>query len=120
MDLKDRVCSWELAKRLCELGEPQDSLWWWVDDGVQGWVLLYEPNINNATRKIVSYSAFTVAELGERIPVLFINRLRKSRFGGEWRYYRREIDLPHGLNEVNARAKLQIYLLENKLQRGEK
>ena len=36
MELKDQVCNQELSKRLCELGVPQESLFYWVEDTTSG------------------------------------------------------------------------------------
>lgn len=71
MELEKQVCSRELAKRLKELGFKQESLFYWA----QG--LTIYPNAPFANSKwrnggktpLYGYSAFTVAELGEILPL---------------------------------------------------
>lgn len=102
MELNQQVCSLESAKCLKELGVKQESLFYWHEtarlDGIN--------NINQS--KINSkycYSAFTVAELGEMLrecPQLNWCDLYTG-------------DLIFQPTEAEARAKMLIYLLENKL-----
>jgi hypothetical protein len=116
MTLQDQVTSLELSKRLKELGVKQDSLFYHVrisdtPDGRQDW-LLRSSKWGDAC--IEEYSAFTVAELGEMLPsrytIIHINPNREQRW-----------DLSYKQNywldksEAEARAKMLIYLLENKL-----
>lgn len=114
MKLKDQVCSLELAKRLKELGIKQISLcYWWQHDN-DCWdltVSVYPTSTNNYI------SAFTVAELGEMLPHM-INTYKGNR---EWKWecsYNSGNDY-HSKSgaetEADARAKMLIYLLENKL-----
>lgn len=124
MELKDQVCSLESSKRLKELGVKQESLFWWVDfinnacttkDG-KGFeshrfqCLYNDDGIYEMEDKVYleikgKYSAFTVAELGEMLrecPQL------------NWCYLYTG-DLIFQPTEAEARAKMLIYLLENKL-----
>jgi hypothetical protein len=123
MNLEQQVCSLELAKRLKELGVKQDSLFYWhtgiVPQGLVTKEWVSERNVSAST-----YSAFTVAELGELLP-------RKITKGG-WDYflicttggkikdirYERDGESAHSLGEyteADARAKMLIHLLENNL-----
>ncbi len=62
-------------------------------------------------------SAFTVAELGEMMPKGFASYFRKRL--NNWQciapYAEPEVPHTHSVTEANARAKMAIYLLENKL-----
>lgn len=128
MKFEEQVCSLRLANRLKELGVKQESLFYhWAteieNDGLTWWIVSEkEPRKGKRIRELPGkqpISAFTVAELGEMIkeantqganinvPVLTTD--------GSW------TSIPHGLSieitesEANARAKMLIYLLENKL-----
>lgn len=118
MNLEQQVCSLELAKKLKELGVKQESLFTWSREeptvpyrlvyGVaQPWQTADEEH---------AYSAFTVAELGEMLPSSIHHgnlQLWKTRKGWTMAYY------PHHKmtadTEADARAKMLVYLLENKL-----
>lgn len=119
MKLEDQVVSLELAKKLKELGVKQESLFWWhecqrPEDG-HVWSYIenyYRIDTDRAFEEVVA--AFTVAELGEMLPPG-----RKS-----WRYT--DFDgckwmceqVGHheeAATEADARAKMLIYLIENKL-----
>lgn len=142
MKLEQQVCSLESAKRLKELGVKQESLYNWLeaDDGAR---LMKNPTLDTY-KYFDQYSAFTVAELGEMLPKRLkhhwkVGSMYKFKKGtyvdlriscnertSEWvvSYYG-----DTGLNdmkdiyfygeiaktEAEARAKMLIYLLENKL-----
>lgn len=90
MKLEDQVCSLDLAKRLKDLGCPQESLFWWIDMGeIDKRSPYYKPyfrlesdstaksrvyNNRNDEVKEEQYSAYTVAELGEMLPYYLVNR----------------------------------------------
>jgi hypothetical protein len=103
MKLENQVCSLELAKKLKELGVKQESLFYWVRHWNEGkWVdkLFY---LKDEDDKVNSFtSAFTVAELGE---MLTKQQIKNSLDGSND-------------TETNARAKMLIYLVENKLIEG--
>lgn len=122
MELKDQVCSLELAKKLKKLGVKQESLFFHDDQGrIIYWGV--EP-------KECMYSAFTVAELGEILPwrVQKENRfyvLECEKGGKPWYWVNyeygetRDVDFDCWTEESNteadARAKMLIRLLENNL-----
>lgn len=135
MKLEDQVCSLASAQKLKELGCKQESLFIWkVDDRLDdlGYELVpvagYTTSVRNRHN---NYSAFTVAELGEMLPEYigewFLEMYKDSSnlASEEWflvRYVERdgiggeEIKTGfHCSNEAEARAKMLIYLLENKL-----
>lgn len=115
MKLENQVCSLELAKKLKELGVPQESLWYGLGESIT-----HNPN-NDAV------SVFTVAELGHKIGMHYHIRTNTTRGNKQWsvtvqikeygigaavcpKVYTQKAD-----TEANARAKMLVYLLENKL-----
>jgi hypothetical protein len=114
---ENQVCSLELSKRLEELGVKQESLFCWC--GEVGHINLelnavYDSECN-PYYKICS--AFTVAELGDILPNWFDSGRREEN-DYMCRVFEKESDIRHHTfdgTEANARAKMLIYLLENKL-----
>ncbi len=136
MKLEDQVCSFELAKRLRKLGVKQESLFWWVP-----WLREEYPK-NHPVKAVETenfhvgeynpadfkkkYAAFTIAELGEMLPIT----VHTTRFemGYPWQSHYKVLDLTESLSpkleykhheaansEADARAKMLIYLIENGL-----
>lgn len=134
MNLEDQVCSLGLAKRLKELSVKQQSLFWWLEGHNTDEYFLYpndpffphegwqEPQED---KRGGGYSAFTVAELGD---------IYKHLSRGDFNYISQYIpeekrwmawesedgiyengDFIYADSEANARAKMLIYLIENKL-----
>ena len=129
MNIKEQVCSLKLAMKLEELEENQQSHWYWcecnnADFGEIGeWLLIQHYSINWN-----EYAAFTVAELGERMPFpisyqgkrCFISSERtKSDDGDEWEcgiftlHKGTPLKYVFADTEANARAKMLIWLIEN-------
>lgn len=112
MKLEDQVCSLELAKRLKELGVAQYSFFYWIKRKLKK----HRPFVSCLVgdHHIEIASAFTVAELGEMLPHGFWSS--KSADGYDCGF---EQDLEQYVEtkktEADARAKMLIYLLENKL-----
>ncbi len=128
MNLEQQVCSLDLAKRLKELGVKQEGQFFW-----QGYLH------SGHTIELVQFgkvdgnydycAAFTVAELGEMLPPEInwgqgfksLQILLLSDQPRKWdvRYYLGGSGIaPRGQSaetEADARAKMLIYLLENKL-----
>lgn len=138
MELENQVVSLELAKKLKELGVEQESLFYWKEfrafrDGEE-----IEPNYYLKTKEEVFdsghnyFSAFTVAELGEMLPseinFPFKNGKRRSRNSSLKSYFGNGLNWKNviytkageagawvnGNTEADARAKMFIYLIENK------
>lgn len=139
MQLEQQVCSLELAQKLKELGVKQESLFRWrftndfsIKKGFkfEKEVQLKPVNPHDTHFGVYSYiSAFTVAELGELIPywldiegspqivcygqgktiqAVDMEKNEIVEYQGkllEWKAY----------TEADARAKMLVYLLENKL-----
>lgn len=127
MELKKQVCSLELAKKLKKLGAVQESLYFWVEAETKTKII--KPRIwrvedvvgEQDFMKYDEYSAFTVAELGEILPfddvTLEYSPMPEYYSDTKWVCITGE-----GCNqkiiaetEANARAKMLIYLKENKL-----
>ena len=129
MKLENQVCSLDLAKRLKELGVNQESLWWWVEDIASNIHLCY---INKADMfhsikiakeplPVNSYSAFTVAELGEMLPDWEEDMIYIFRDCDTWFVQYRKCGFGKAIADFNANtladamAKMVIYLKERKL-----
>ena len=135
MKLKDQVVSLEYAKKLKELGFEQDSCFYFVHESA-GWGPgdkwhVYPKNYSFRSSclqvgKDAGISAFLTSELGEMLPVfikpkfkeyrLVIKNWRNNKWTAEYRSIK---DFPKkettDKTEANARAKMLIYLKENKL-----
>jgi len=118
MTLEDQVCSLELAKKLKELGVRQKSAFYWTErEIVFGGYGTRKVELERREGERVS--AFTVAELGEMLPLhkLFQKRFEKGgsiycAIEDETGNYIFEEDAP---TEADARAKILIYVIENQL-----
>lgn len=119
MKLIDQVCSLELSMRLKELGVKQSSLFCWSEapslKKSEYWRIYYKGT--NEIHSELDYSAFTIAELGEMLPDWSESRKRAHQ---DWTCTVRDKNSDknwHSFSEseANARAKMLIYLLENKL-----
>ena len=122
MKLEHQVVSLELAKRLKELGVEQESLFWYSKLNGELKVKFFDEDDYLDISEMEVYSAFTVAELGEMLPVGYHTfaagpRLEDRMYicyytnaNGDRFDYAQEAD-----TEADARAKMLIYLLENKL-----
>ncbi len=121
--LEQQVCSLELAKRLKELGVPQESLFWWrttKNDPSDALIL----DMRDAHSRYFDYvSALTVADFGE----IFPERIEEDnlRFGMHKMYPGWQVGYLTG-NDImkycewkntlaDACATLLINLLENKI-----
>ncbi len=122
MKLESQVTSLKLSKRLKTLRVKQESLWYWVDKYGQ-WVLVSEVYENpewdfKNKKERKNYSAFTPAELGEKLPggemsgtektaqneyICYVGRI-SSKITGHKEFKDK--------TEANARAKMLIYLRE--------
>lgn len=127
MKLENQVCSLELSKKLKELGAEQDGyyIWYKHKDLEQQFQINpkgYQIHPKQGDNKFIEwYSAFTVAELGEMLPN---DKIRIFKMNDRFFVESYEIDNLEFSNagerfvdksEANARAKMLIYLIENKL-----
>jgi hypothetical protein len=124
MKLEQQVCSLELARKLKKLGVEQDSIFFWCKFlGSPDYDLISGENEPNEYDDLIS--AFTVAELGEMLPKKIRENeyLRIIKNGKNWEVAYGFFDWDGfedtckrtDFTEADARAKMLIYLLENKL-----
>jgi hypothetical protein len=122
MKLEAQLTSLKLSKKLRELGVKQDAFWSWYDTTDYDDIPRLNRSDENCPVCTLSkqtfedkYSAFTVAELGE-IGKLEMISWYNPRFE-KWavaREYDDQLRLYED-TEADARAKMLIYLIENKL-----
>jgi len=133
MKLEDQVCSFELAKRLKELGVPQESLFYYcLPEGgkTDKDRFISFSGSNDFCQQDTCYfnhdyiSAFTVAELGKKIrPALKKHpNISLPTYGtfddDEIWFFKYALHHAKALfveTEADARAKLLIYLIEHGL-----
>lgn len=110
MELSKQVCSLELAQKLKELGvnKPSYCAWKIWNDGTSN-LLVDIPYVDPEDKRL--FSAFTVAELGELLPINVCYRWT-SRSNGHVLHFGDERFIAD--TEADARAKMLVYLLENK------
>lgn len=115
MKLENQVVSLELAKKLKKLGVKQESVWVWAIGGDKcedKWTLLLRDDDSWSATEVIS--AFTCAELGEMLPEDILCFKHQDGKGFFIRHRTKEIYFVED-NEANARAKMLIYLIKNKL-----
>lgn len=117
LPLEKQVTSLEISKCLKELGVKQESLYRYYTTRYKE--LLGDPELSpsGATLEGIypeNYSAYTASELGEIIPYPH----HTTRGEKDWRcsaYIPDKDYNSNGNTEADARGKMLIYLLENKL-----
>lgn len=114
MQLENQVSSREPSMRLKELGVKQESLFYWTKVSRASDEQEFKLTLGNQINREMC-SAFTVAELGEMLPV-DIRSYKSTNWEGDWvcleiKGLRMEIEK----TEADARAKMIIHLIENKL-----
>lgn len=138
LSLERQVCSLALAKRLKELGVKQDGLFTWIKNFHTNdlWRIGDYVDIGNNNEAIarrlepwfaIGPSAFTVAELGKMLPDAiekdaWTYTLQIDKWNDDEVWDVSYINADGALlvdfyekTEADARAKMLIYLLENKL-----
>ncbi|MDD4584800.1 MAG: hypothetical protein PHR33_02940 [Bacilli bacterium] len=122
MELQQQVTNLELSKRMKELGFKQEGLFMYREWKTGMLSLDYLPHKNafgyNPTLDFLgSYTAYTVAELGEMLP----KECKSFKEGKDfyWECERIGADkyrsVSGGNTEADARARMLIYLKENNL-----
>lgn len=129
--MKDQVISLALAKKLKDLGVPQEASYWWVAD-VEDWTnaeLVGDNWTDYSYRDCLKVAAFNVAELGEMLPryvdirglmwPLEIVRTSIWRlYYGDWRGAAETaviLSAPTGASEAEARGLMLALLIEKDL-----
>lgn len=153
MKLQDQVTSLEISKRLKELGVKQESVFFWAKTKLvkKEWVWHLRLSIDDSSGQFATpfdlteitgkdnpaCSAFTVAELGDMLPEVIIEKgtplntkkspvhypLRITKGVDRTEYETIYWEVRYGDiiisnandTEADARGKMLIYLLENKL-----
>jgi hypothetical protein len=117
MKLEDQVTNKELSENLEKLGVNQNGQWWWHSHPESDSVFIEKYDyVSNDSLSVPLFSAFTVAELGEMLPVNLTTSGRKTDS-----VYSCIYGTPDGMmckesdTEADARAKMLIFLIENKL-----
>lgn len=126
MKLEQQVVSLKLAQKMKELGVKQESLFQHkLLEKEETYRITYgNPSTNTFGRKFIdSVSAFTVAELGELLKKQG-NFISGYGLDSEKEYYCARVSLPEFAiwsenfveadTEADARAKMLVYLIENK------
>jgi hypothetical protein len=117
MELRRQVVSQELAEQLLEIGVKEDSQFYWIRDGSL-WRVTDRDNITPGANVFVP--AYTAPELGE---ILSKNVIEYSKDGNMWvSLYGINLQDGHGEfaeTEADSRAKLLIWLIENRLLRSQ-
>ena len=122
MKLKQQVTSLELSKKLKELGVEQNSYFAWVLNNCDAniWDETMWESYDGPNKPEILACAFTVAELGEMLPLekCFIDIQGNEE--DSWYFHVKDdrgfqMFVEDAETEANARAKMLIYLLENKL-----
>ncbi len=127
MKLENQLTNLKLSQRLEELGVKQESYFWWIDYCGKKYEIGTKKEMKQCRifRYVQNhYSAFTVAELGEMLP----NNLDDHKwelqitkvFDNTWytSYYdkiNKKYIHYQAKTEADARAKMLICILENKL-----
>ena len=120
MELEKQVCSKESGNRLKELGVKQESIFYhcYHPESESHFVADMKDSTADGLAHI-ECSAFTVAELGDMLPEM-VDNLQILTWKKTWReqmtYFCEHRDNVFSAEtEAEARAKMLIYLLENKL-----
>src|SRR5258705_436319 len=112
MKLEFQVVSLDLAKRLKELGVKQESLFYWTEQDSPAGGSIWQ--LEDSLLKTEQYSAFTVAELGMLIEPC--SKVMLPQFHTtEHIWFCPGLECTESDTEADARAKMLVYLLENKL-----
>lgn len=120
MEIEQQVVSLELAKNLRDLGVKQVSAFHWVKPDPRSALADVPHEVWPDQEWIIELpecSAFTVAELGEMLALgnHHVMPSYNSNFDHGWYYRFFDGPFVHEQTEADARAKMLIYLLENRL-----
>lgn len=133
LPMEKQVCRFELSKQLKELRVKQESAFYWIER-LSGYFLVSAKELGDCSLQgavnyccgdvIGIYSAFTVAELGEMLPVhatlsngkIHWLRIHKTLEGWVVGYFDNTMPLQFVADtEADARAKMLIYLIKEGL-----
>jgi hypothetical protein len=112
--LEKQVCSRQLSERLRELGVKQESYFKWVGDEIWDPTQQSDYETQSTLPRNKWIAAFTVAELGEILKDHTALSTEWSKVHKQW-YLGYDPANTFSETEADARAKILIYLVENKL-----
>jgi len=117
IDIEKQCVSRDLSEELRSLGVIQKSFFFWKidyreDAGTEAYLVAYNSRYMTSPGRIVA-SAFTVAELGEMLPEKTCWR-GYTNYGERWSFEFGDFKA-EAKTEADARAKMLIYLIKNKL-----
>lgn len=116
MNLQSQVTSLEISKRLKDLGEKQESLFFYIPLVGGGYQIELMKTMSGRSKDI---SAFTASELGEMLPDLTKCWRYDYMENDTDRVWKWHCEFDHNNesadSEADARGKMLIYLLENNL-----
>lgn len=139
MTLENICCSFELAKKLQELGVKNNSIFHWTNEDIllmPNWKKWKITNAKGLYPKAEYISAYTIGELGEMLPsFIYIGEKKNKKTyklylaknkNNEWFVEYHEWNLKRAENyellvqrnadtEADAKAEMLCFLLENKL-----
>jgi hypothetical protein len=124
MKLENQVNSLVLSKQLSDLGVKQESLFYWHIMAGADFKLISKKELDQClVFRVVQeyYSAFTVSELGEMLlKYKVLAGICYLRTEGKWSFIYEDRNTGDDIEvfaetEADARAKMLIYLIENKL-----
>lgn len=120
MKLENQVCSPELAKKLKELGVKAESLFAYYGNAGTWYDAIVDMDMykdaDASFREAKLLPAYTAAELGQILIEAGRGNMPHYVHGQKcWAYHAEPDNWIEADTEANARAKMLIYLLENKL-----
>lgn len=119
MKLENQVTSLEVSQKLKALGVKHESFFWWDGFGrFDGGFSIHYPRPVMGGAKSLTFSAFTVAELGEMLPEYIVTMKRNPDEYACFNHIThtsKDYGVHVATTEADARGKMLIYLLENNL-----
>jgi len=116
MKIEEQVVSFELAKKMVELGIKQDSLFLWEitkeQEDLCSASVVFSAKCCKDDDYLEYYPAYTVAELGDMLPAGYCSKKWPGKHKYMWRCC--NFFLPNNMTyaetEADARAKMLIFL----------
>lgn len=123
MELIKQLCSLQLAMKLKELKVKQDSFFYWFCSNIHSWHICSKHKIQKVKsiekeENYQTFSAFSVAELGEMLPDRYLSGKTPLNQYNCWKFSEDFLLIEHynryqSYTEADGRAKMLIHVLEN-------